>query len=183
MSPPLKLHPSTITHPIMIPYPDNWPQPDPHRPTSLQSRITDQQKLDLYNRKITTRSLAKLLHVHENYLSSQFPGRVPLPDPKKLQTARREFRNEIARLVLTGKYNINEASNVAHCSYNTMFRHVQKAKQLHPELVNEYHNIVQRNRKTFNKNTIKPKGDRPQTMKPATLALPKACPFTTSEGH
>ena len=38
----------------------------------------------------------------------------------------------------------------------TMFRHVQKAKQLHPELVNEYHNIVQRNRKTFNKNTRLP---------------------------
>lgn len=138
----------------MTPYPQTWPTKDPKDPTALRSRITEEQKLDLYNRRITTRELASRLNVHENYLSSQFPGKVPLKNPKELIQARKAFRLEIARLVLIGKYNIKQASNVAHCSYNTMFRLVQQAKQIHPELAETFKEIVHHNRKTFNRTKL-----------------------------
>lgn len=137
----------------MHPYPPSWPTRDPKDPTALRSRITEDQKQDLYNRRVTTRALAAELNVHENYLSSQFPGKAPVKDPKKLIKARKEFRLEIARLVLTGKYNIKQAAATVHCSYNTMFRLVQQAKQIHPELVETFKTIVHHNRKTFNRTT------------------------------
>lgn len=110
-------------------YPATWPKPNPRKPEELASRITEQQKQDLYERRITTRDLAKLLGVHENYLSFRFPHKVPLPDVKELQKARKEYKLAVARQVLEGKYTVSEASKVAFVSYNTMSRFVKKAKE------------------------------------------------------
>lgn len=114
----------------MLPYPSSWPRPDPKRPSSLASRITEDQKLKLYNREITTRELAALLDVHENYLSYKFPTKVPIPDTKKLLQARKEYKLEVAKLVLQNKLTTRQAAEVAHTSYNTMARFVAKAKLL-----------------------------------------------------
>lgn len=112
----------------MQPYPPHWPQPDPNRPKSLVSRVTEEQKHALYNRIITTRALAKTLGVHEQYLSYRFPGKVPLPNKKLLIEARKEYKLEIAKLVLKGVYTVRAAAKVAHVSYNTMSRYVTKAR-------------------------------------------------------
>ena len=114
----------------MLPYPSSWPRPDPKRPTSLASRITEEQKLRLYNREVTTRELAAVLNVHENYLSYKFPTKAPIPDTKKLLQARKEYKLEIAKQVLSNRYTIGQAAKIAHTSYNTMARFVAKAKLL-----------------------------------------------------
>lgn len=125
-------------------YPDSWPKADPARPTSLQSRITEQQKRDLYSRKITTRDLAKELDVHEKWLSIKFPGKCPpnSEQAKELAKARKEFKLAVGVEVLEGKYTIREASVVASVSWNTMFRFVKQAKELRPDLVEKYAEIT-----------------------------------------
>lgn len=132
-----------------IPYPSKWPAPNPSRPDALYSRITEQQKADLYSRRITTRDLAKTLNVHEKHLSTCFPGKIPIPDTEALKAARKEYKLEIARLVLTGRYTIREAADQIHAAYNTMQRLVSKAKALHPELAQAYPNIVQEQRRRY----------------------------------
>lgn len=128
-------------------YPDTWPTPDPSKPQRLHSRITDKQKADLYNRLVTTRELATSLGVHEKHLSSRFPGKKPIIDTKVLMATRREYKTEIGRQVLEGRYTIREASAIVHCSYNTMQRYVAKAKALHPHLAPKFQELVQHNRK------------------------------------
>jgi len=110
-------------------YPATWPKPNPKKPKELASRITEQQKQDLYERRITTRELAKLLEVHENYLSFRFPHKVPLPNVKELQKARKEFKLAIAHQVVEGRYTITEGSKAAFVSYNTMCRLVKKVRE------------------------------------------------------
>lgn len=119
-------------------YPSFWPKADPLKPELLQSRITEQQKEDLYSRKVTTRELAKLLEVHETYLSYRFPFKLPVVDKKPLIEARKAFKLEIAVQVLKGRYSIQQAADAAYVSYNTMQRFVQKAKLAHPELLAGY---------------------------------------------
>lgn len=119
-------------------YPSSWPRPWPKKPNLLQSRITDQQKMDLYNRVITTRALAKELGVHERYLSCMFPHKVPIVDKRVMTEARRAHRLAIAVEVLEGKYTIGEASKIAHVSYTTMQRYVGKAKDAHPDLARKF---------------------------------------------
>lgn len=114
-------------------YPDYWPKPDPNKPNKLQSRITEQQKLDLYNRVITTRALAAQLGVHERYFSAMFPHKVPILDKKPLTEARKAYKLQVAREVLAGKYTVAEASKVAHVHKNTMQRYVLKARKLQQE--------------------------------------------------
>lgn len=110
-------------------YPDHWPKPDRRRPTLIQSRVTEQQKLDLYNRKLTTRDLAKLLNVHETYLSALFPGKVAIIDKKPLIEARRAYNTEMAKLVISGRYTVKEAAGIAFTTVKTMRRFMQKVKQ------------------------------------------------------
>lgn len=119
-------------------YPSHWPRFDKFHPDRLQSRITEQQKCDLYERKITTRDLAKLLNVSEKHLSAHFNGKVPIPDKRVLAKARREYKLEVARQVLHGKYSVQQAADVAYVSYNTMLRFTKHAKKLHPELIQVY---------------------------------------------
>lgn len=123
-------------------YPSSWPKPNNDKPEYLQSRISEQQKHELFNRIVTTRDLAKLLNVHEKYLSNRFPSKVVITDKKPLTQARMLYKLEVARQVLRGLYSIQQAANVAHVSYNTMQRCVQKAKQVSPELVKPYIAIV-----------------------------------------
>jgi transposase-like protein len=119
-------------------YPSFWPKANPRKPDSLQSRITEQQKRDLYSRVVTTRELAKTLGVHEKYLSFKFYSKVEVVDKKPLIEARKAYKLEIATQVMQGKYSIQQAADTAYVSYNTMQRCVQKAKELHPELLETY---------------------------------------------
>lgn len=109
-------------------YPATWPKANKTRPTILASRITEQQKLDLYNRVITTRDLARILNVHERYLSSCFAHKVAITDKKPLIEARKLFKLAVAEQIIAGKYTITEASKVANVSYNTMRRFLERAK-------------------------------------------------------
>lgn len=114
----------------MSSYPSSWPRPNSKKPLSVQSRITEQQKEDLYNRRITTRALAKILGIHERYCSALFPHKVQLRDRKVLMEARKAYKLEVANQVIQGKYTTTEAAKIAFVSYNTMQRFVAKARAL-----------------------------------------------------
>lgn len=123
--PPTTLHFLKMANPS---YPSHWPRPNKTRPTALQTRITEQQKEDLYHRRITTRDLAKQLNVHERYLSYMLPGKVPIIDKKPLIEARKAFKLEMGKQVIQGKYTIRQAADASNVTYNTMRRFVEKAK-------------------------------------------------------
>ena len=123
-------------------YPKTWPKPNPLKPDSLQSRITEAQKTDLFNRRITTRQLAKDLGVHEKYLSYKFAFKTEIIDKKPLIETRKLYKLEIAVQVLQGLHTIQQAADIAYVSYNTMQRCVQKAKLAKPELVEAYAAVV-----------------------------------------
>ena len=116
----------------LIPYPSTWPKPT-DRGFTLVCRITEQQKLDLYNRRITTRALALTLNVREAYLSTIFPGKIPpikgakkaSRDKRVLILARKTFREDQARAVLAGKMSISAAASIANTSYRNMARVVK----------------------------------------------------------
>lgn len=114
-------------------YPDFWPQPDPRHPEYLRTRITEAQKIALYTREVTTRDLAQTLGVTEKHLSTFFPGKCPIPDKKLLIKARREYKLEVAKEVLRGKYTVNQAAKLAYTSYSTMLRRVKEAYNADPE--------------------------------------------------
>ena len=122
----------------MSQYPDTWPKPNPKRPKTLASRITEQQKIDLYARRITTRELARLYETNEKYVSALFPGKEPIYDKKPLAEARKAYKLAIAKEVLEGKYTIRQAADIAYVCYNTMLRFVAKAKLLHPDLAAKF---------------------------------------------
>lgn len=109
-------------------YPSHWPRPNPRKTNSLQTRISEQQKHDLFERRITTRDLAKLLDVHEQYLSYMFPGKERIIDKKPLIEARKAYKLEIAKQVIEGRYSVGQAAKVANVSYNTMKRFITRAK-------------------------------------------------------
>jgi AraC-like DNA-binding protein len=123
-------------------YPPFWPKANSHKPGSLQSRITEQQKTDLFNRRITTRALAKTLGVHEKYLSYKFYTKVEIVDKRPLIEGRKNYKLEVALQVLKGDHSIQQAADLAFVSYNTMQRFVAKAKKLSPELIAPYIVIV-----------------------------------------
>lgn len=126
----------------MRPYPVTWPTPDPKRPDALVTRITEAQKLALYNRQITTRALAKELGVHEQYLSYKFPHKVPVLDKRDLVQARKEYKLAIAKRVIAGEFTTKKAATLAHVSYNTMTRFVAKARlerEMHQALLKLSH--------------------------------------------
>lgn len=138
-------------------YPDTWPKRNAQKPWTLSSRITDQEKTDLYNGKITAKELAITYNTHEKYVAGMFPGRAPKkkPIPKSempLTLARVEFRMAICVDVLNGKYTVMAASKICSCSYNTMQRWLAKAKAQNPDLVPAYNERLTDYRKNFNKN-------------------------------
>jgi len=128
-------------------YPSSWRKANPRRPNALQSRITEQQKLDLYNRNITTRDLAKVLDVHEKHLSFAFPGKKPIVDKGVLIEARKDFKLSVAKEILEGRLSIDGAAKKCCVSYHTMWRHLAKAKKRYPELVEGYEQILLEQRK------------------------------------
>lgn len=96
----------------------------------------------LYNREITTRDLAKLLDVHENYLSTLFPGKVtPISQQieegmHKKRAIRKVFRTLWARKVIKKEVSVADAANHTAVSKRTMQRIVRKLQselQLEPE--------------------------------------------------
>ena len=112
-------------------YPDRWPKPSYSRPRAVASRITERQKTDLYNRRISTRDLAKILGVNESYLSSLFPTK-EAPDArakKVLIGVRKEFRKVQVDKVLAGALEIGAAALICRVSYRTMARSVQQVRE------------------------------------------------------
>lgn len=126
-----------MTHPT---YPDDWPKPNPFKPLALANRITEQQKEDLFHRRVSTRDLARELKVHEKYLSDQFPGKVETPKKRDLITARKTYRLALALGALEGKYTVKKASEMAYVSYNTMQRIFKEVKASHPDLAKKWEN-------------------------------------------
>jgi AraC-like DNA-binding protein len=112
-------------------YPANWPDCNPKRPDTVVSRITDQQKKDLYERNITTRDLAKLFGVREAYLSWLFPGKGPgfSKAKKMLINTRKEYRCRYAAQVIEGKISIKDAATASRIPYRSMARAVQLLKK------------------------------------------------------
>lgn len=119
-------------------YPTTWPKPIQIKPRILQSRITEQQKLDLYNRVRTTRDLALELGVHEAYLSKMFPTKItPLRRDLaehlgKKRAIRKIYRELWGRKVLKGLVSYAQAADIASVSERTMRRIV---KGLDPSVV------------------------------------------------
>lgn len=135
-------------------YPDQWPKPNA-RTWTLVSRITDQDKLDLYNKVTTVKALAKKYNTNASYLASLFPGRHITPRVRKkdllLAKTREEFRFEVCKRVLRGEITIGKASEICSCSYNTMQRWVKTAKTKFPDLAVEHNERVAEYRKNFNR--------------------------------
>lgn len=97
----------------------------------LKDRITKEQYEDLYNRRRTVRAIAKELGVTENWLSHAITERAPKPpntNPKLLRATRLLYQNQVAREVLTGKYSIREAADLAFVSERTLFRRLKALK-------------------------------------------------------
>lgn len=128
-------------------YPNEWPKPNPLRPSSLRTRITEQQKEDLYLRKITTRKLARQLNVAEKYLSVMYPGKEPIYNKRPLIEARREFRAELAKKILEGQYTTAQAADLACVSNNTMYRALHVARVTHPDLAVEFNKRLSETRR------------------------------------
>lgn len=107
-------------------YPASWPLPT-DRTNSVVSKVTHEQKKDLYERNITTRDLAKILSVREAYLSHLFPGKGPtLTRAKKaLLAARKEYRLSYAKKVIEGLMKVDQAATAARIPYRSMARAVQ----------------------------------------------------------
>jgi transposase-like protein len=113
-------------------YPASWPKRNPLRPTAIVSLVTDQQKLDLYVRNITTRQLAQQLRVKETYLSFLFPGKEPARSKMKqaLRGVRLEYRMMYAQRVIDKELSITQASELSKVSYRTLARAVQSLREV-----------------------------------------------------
>lgn len=155
---PLHSQESHQKQPFMT-YPDTWPKPSSKRPKALASRITEQQKHDLYNRSITTRALATLLGVQEAYVSHLFPGKAPTTSScKKVLTAvRKEFRTAQAVRVLQGQITITQAAHICSIHYRNMARAVQHLKAALKEAANPLTDAA---------------GEAPPTLNPPPEATP-----------
>lgn len=109
-------------------YPAHWPRPNPRNPDSLASRISEEDKVALYNRETTGRALSRKYGVTEKWLSSKFHGRKPVV-PKNLRLkAIRQFRLFHAKQVIDGLTTTRQAAAAAFTSYSTMRRTVMKLR-------------------------------------------------------
>lgn len=118
---------------MSLPYPSTWPKPSVRYPDSLASRITEEQKLALYNREVTTRDLAKALNVLESTLSACFPGKVQSTaaaraSKKELLATRKAFRTALAKRIIAGEISTMTAANNNKIPYRSMARVVQALK-------------------------------------------------------
>lgn len=109
------------------------PAPAKHK-ASLERRITEQQKDDLYNGRITTRELAKILGVTECYLSRKYPGiapretrRMQIEQNKRLRQARHAHRLAMVERVKKGEFTMEQAAARCFTTVRTMYR-VQSEK-------------------------------------------------------
>lgn len=108
---------------------------------TLREKITPQQIDDLRNRRVSGRTLAAILGVGEEWLSRNYStkkiNKIPGPvnaaviEKRLLAAVRREFRNSIAKDVINGKKNIDDAARQACCTQRTMYRHVKRLRE-HP---------------------------------------------------
>ena len=115
-------------------YPASWPKPIPSRPQALVTRISDTDKLALYERKLTTRALAAKYGVTEPWVSTLFPGKVKsltacMQSKKELAAVRKEHRLHLAALVINKTTSVLEASQTCRVSYRTMARAVQELRE------------------------------------------------------
>ncbi len=114
--------------PFLHPYPAHWPKPNPLRPRTLPSRISEDQKVDLYNRRITTRALAQTLNVTERWLSRTFTGKRQAENKAEKRKARQAFREFHANRHIRGEISLLQAADAACTSYSTIRRVVIELK-------------------------------------------------------
>lgn len=118
---------------MRTPYPATWPKPNTKKPKSVVTTITEEQKLALYNREITTKDLANLLKVGSTYLSALFPGKITsitanTPKKRELLAIRKEYRALQAKRVLAGALTIQMAADELRISYRSMARAVERIR-------------------------------------------------------
>lgn len=101
--------------------PPTWPKAGAGKPGSFVYKVTHDELVDLYNRRITTRALALRYGVSEKWCSSLFTGKRPLEQKSVKRLARTEMRAFYAALVLKGT-SVADAADLACCSYSTMRR-------------------------------------------------------------
>lgn len=101
--------------------PPTWPKAGAGKPGSFVNRVSHDELVDLYNRRITTRALALRYGVSEKWCSSLFTGKRPLEQKQVKRLARAEMRQFYAALVLKGT-SVADAADLACCSYSTMRR-------------------------------------------------------------
>jgi hypothetical protein len=77
---------------------------------------------DLYNRRVTTRELAKKYGTTEKWMSQTFSGKVRVAKASQRKAARNAFREFHAQQVVAGQVNIYQAAEAAYTSYSTMRR-------------------------------------------------------------
>lgn len=124
-----------MTYPDDKPYPPAWDaqrrKPGSHyyRPGTLLEIVTAEDKLALYNRRVTTRALAAKYKVREDTLSNYFPGKVPKEttrDARKAKSeliaARRDYRRAVADKVKAGELGVKEAAGQLHVHPRTISR-------------------------------------------------------------
>ena len=115
--------------PHIHPIPTTWPKPNPENHDALVSRVTPDDLSDLYNRRVTTRALAKKYEVSEKWMSFLYPGKRPLADKKVKVKAKSAFREFHAKRVLRREVTTLQAAEAALVSYSTMRRIVLKLGQ------------------------------------------------------
>lgn len=124
-----------MTYPDDKPYPLDWDaqrrKPGSHyyRPGTLLETVTTEDKLALYNRRLTTRALAEKYSVKENTISALFPGKVPHESRRASRSAktallatRREYRRVVAERVVKGELSLKAAAESLHVHPRTMRR-------------------------------------------------------------
>ena len=119
-----------MTHEHDLPYPPEWdsqgkkPGSPYYRPGTFLESVSREDKLALFNRRITTRALAQKYEVAECYVSQLFPGKIKGNSRSKsvLLAARREYRKVVAAKVLKGELALQTAAAELHIHERTMRR-------------------------------------------------------------
>jgi|GEM_PF-4670775 AraC-like DNA-binding protein len=98
---------------------------------ALKDRLTPAMRDDLYNRRVTTKALAKQLGVSETHLSRVCPGKIP-GQKRQYKTdlieSRKLYREELALEVTCGRLDRKKAIQLAGCSERTFWRHIANVR-------------------------------------------------------
>ncbi len=100
----------------------------------LVARISPAHLTDYLERRLTSNQIARLYSVKPACVNRTLPKRAPRDkvNPREkaaLRTARNEYRDRLAQGIINGTHTAEEASETAHCSIRTMYRHLSRVKR------------------------------------------------------